>query len=310
MKKIILFLLTIIILVSLNKFYNSDITSSTKQELKIFKNILDINGNIEFIKVLKNNETTLLKKNKNWEIFELGNYFAVNSSILSMLKDINTSKVLDKYDVNDKNKTILGFNKDNNTKISLKNKIEKNIFIGNTNEKLGYSYVLFENFIYKLSGNFNYSDKNFFWAQKMILDIGIDFITNVKVVNSKSSFSFSNVNDNFLMGSPKIKVKRDKAYSILNSFSDLYSENIIYPKVIPKKNYKQIKVVLYLIDGVVINITIFQKDHLNYLNIDSIKKGHSLLFDSYMTRFDKEWTYVIPNLVFENLSIPKSDLIN
>ena len=172
------------------------------------------------------------------------------------------------------------------------------------------TYVLFDNFIYKISGVLRFSTDPFYWSQKMILNTNIDFITDISIENSSSKFNFRNVNDTFFMNSNKIKINKEKAYSILNSFSDLYAENTVHPKIEPSKGKKSIKVSLTLIDGVIINITIFQKGHLIYMNIDEVKKGYSLLFDSYMTRFTENWTYIIPNLVFENLSVNKEDFFD
>ena len=311
MKKIFLLLLAISVLFLLNYFFNQSNTNKNLEN-SLFSDVIKSSRNFDYIKFTKDNNVTLVKKNKNWEIVEIGNYFSESKSVMSYLNKIIMSKVLDRYDVHDAKKNVLGFDDSNSALITLNNDLNSNkinLKIGNYNENLDYSYVLFEDVIYKLSGDIRFSDDSYYWAQKMVLDVGVDFITDISIDNLNSKFSFHNKNDVFYLKPSNIEINKDQVYSILNYFSDLYAEDIIYPKLKPNKKSKKINVSLYLIDGVIIKITIFQKDHLVYMNIDSVKKGHSLLFDSYMTRFTQDWTYVIPNLVFENLLISKKDLI-
>jgi len=311
MKKILLLLIVLSVLFLLNYFFNQSNTNKNLEN-SLFSDVIKPSRNFNYIKFMKDNNVTLMKKNKNWEIVEIGNYFSENKSVKSYLNKIIMSKILDRYDVDDTKKNLLGFDDSNNTLITINNDINSNkinLKIGNYNKNLDYSYVLFEDAIYKLSGDIRFSDDPYYWAQKMVLDVGVDFITDISIENLNSKFSFHNKNDVFYLKPNNIEINKDQAYSILNSFSDLYAEDIIYPKLKPNKKSKKINVSLYLIDGVIIKITIFQKDHLVYMNIDNVKKGHSLLFDSYMTRFTQDWTYVIPNLVFENLLISKKDLI-
>ena len=220
MKKIFLLLLAISVLFLLNYFFNQSNTNKNLEN-SLFSDVIKSSRNFDYIKFTKDNNVTLVKKNKNWEIVEIGNYFSESKSVMSYLNKIIMSKVLDRYDVHDAKKNVLGFDDSNSALITLNNDLNSNkinLKIGNYNENLDYSYVLFEDVIYKLSGDIRFSDDSYYWAQKMVLDVGVDFITDISIDNLNSKFSFNNKNDVFYLKPSNIEINKDQVYSIL----DLY----------------------------------------------------------------------------------------
>ena len=193
MKKIFLLLLAISVLFLLNYFFNQSNTNKNLEN-SLFSDVIKSSRNFDYIKFTKDNNVTLVKKNKNWEIVEIGNYFSESKSVMSYLNKIIMSKVLDRYDVHDAKKNVLGFDDSNSALITLNNDLNSNkinLKIGNYNENLDYSYVLFEDVIYKLSGDIRFSDDSYYWAQKMVLDVGVDFITDISIDNLNSKFSIT-----------------------------------------------------------------------------------------------------------------------